>query len=943
MTITLGTYISSDVTRSWGVSPGSGVVVIPGDVSGSYSPGDEVTLNLGGDTFQGIVSSVNTSADGVGGTFTRIEIFDNRIHLQWDSIKLAYNFTEVRADNPATPGIDRQRRYWSIQSDDHVAQLKTWSDTPFTARHIVDDINASLDVAFGWTISDPDGLLDQPVYEIDANNGAKVGNVLSEICSQLGIVFTVTGYDTLLFSRKGTGDIPYIDPATEASQSSGSSLSHADTHIEVVGGRNVYQDTVTLEPWWNDYWNDYVNEPDWLARVEEVWGSEWSSLATNAEKSLARAIKAREVTLRDYNKALGGLAPSDDYGMWGEVCRMEIPVWRYLHDIVFRAYRVPRDYSLSFSTELGDDSTRTLTVQSLTFHEHLLGAMDYDPSSGDCYLKVTPDASYPQWYPPDAAFIITKGFRVGSVDPRVQKVITPAQLAAARDTWVSTNDFTLDPRPESLGVIFGQMLVMDTTENPFYKFPNQVAHDGDPAVDTTHPLYNVAVPNLGAVMEAAEVKMTIAWEADKYIKAFGSGPRYGTLHSEGIAGHYIMYNGVVTREVPWPDDTYADDKAEAFAASMIGQQVYFDVGSIKRAGGCGTALTGMVDKVHVTINMEGGTQETIDLTKERPPVGYYSQRLLDRLARQHDLFQHQRAHRIEVWELQSQLAMRKQLDREMDEWVARAIQTLFGIPVGNAHCSPAIAKLPASTAAGTPIWTDVGTGDVSTSGTVLTGVSVAEDSNGECPVATQGTVPTRVKGPFSSGDTVGVNGTNTYCEVGGDRPVGQVLVDYPDPEVNTDTVVAPVRLGSSQPAVSYLPFECRLNTARVGGGSPVAAVWEVKKGTLNNVVPTPSGATASSWGWTFSVSSTLYVMLQESIAANGAVSGQTLIISNSEILDDFGPGDWPKVIHRTMAELEYDDSTDEVTLHQYFKGSQFAYLGLLEVTCDGQTRGVIWQ
>lgn len=922
MPISAGQYTEASITRSWGVSPGSASVVLPGDDT-TYAPGDEVVTNAGGAVFYGVVTAVRPSARELSGTFTTVDIADNRIRLQWESVKCVLNMIDVREDDPTTPGIDRQRRYWNIKPSDHTNQKRTWYDDPYLASEIL--IGIIDELAFTWTIDDPDGLLDQPVLELDANNGVKAGTIIAQICDQLGILFTCKGYNTLSFARKGTGDVPYVDPATISESSAGSALSHVDTHVEVVGGRNLYQDCqIDLEPWWNRGWEDYWLEADWLDEVEAHWSSEWASLPNDDAKQAARAAKARQVTVRQYCEKVGSTDLAD-YGWWGEVSRMEIPVWLYLRDIVFKAYRVPRAYTLG-----------VFDIDSLVMREGLLAQVDYDSSSGVIGMK----RDVVQYYPQERAFVLVKGQPLSLVDPRGQKYVTADQLNSLRGLWTPNLAFTLDSRPESNGIIFDDAVFVDTSENPLIAFPNQSAS----GIDSTHVLYNVGVPNAGVAVAPAAVRASIVWEGDKYLKSFGSGSRWGTAHAEGIQRHNIVEDGIVSLEIPYPGaEEYADDKATAFAANLIAQQDTYDFGNRVRVGGAGTELNGSVDRVTIQVDFRGGTVETVELTKERQPVTYYNERTLDRLAQQHDRYKGERANRTEVWELQAISDVNRNRRTGHTQKIGD-IQQFLDAPLGVPHCSPQMATLTAAKEAGTPIWRNPGTGAVSDSGTILAGITISHGLGaGTHPIATQGTVPVRVKGPFSSGDVVGVTGSNDYAQVGGDRPVGIVLNDYADTETDTDTVLAPVRLGGVQSVVSYKPFDVRQKSARVTGGSPADAVWEIKEGTLNNVVPAPTGCTASDWGWQFPISETMYVTLQESVASNGVVSDQKVIVGNSEILDSFAPGDWPKVIHRTMAKLVYDGTAYTVTPKQYFDGSQFAYLGLIEVTCDGQTRGIIWQ
>lgn len=846
-------YVEASFGKSWGVSPGGGSALLPGDASGDYEPGDEIVLNLGGATFHGMVTGVSPSAQGAQGTFTRLEIADNRIHLQMDITKCAWNITEVRADDPSTPGIDRQRRYWSIPPVNHPAQEKLWFDVPFQAADIIADILDDPDVDFAWEVEDPDGLLDAPVYEIDANNGAKLGAVLSEICSQLGILFTVTGYNTLLFARKGDGDVPYIAPGEQAAWSRGSALSHADTKIQVVGGRNLYQDNeVTLEPWWVPAWEVWSkSEGDWLAIVETLWGADWSG-DTDEVQALKRSIKSRQVTVREFvakYKTHSGIDVSD-HGMWGEVCRMEMPAWRYLRDIVWKAFRVPRDYTLAFASL---DETQHLGVQSLTFHEHLLGAVDYD-ADGNMSLKVTDTAPFREWYPPDAAFVIAKGFRVNVLDPRLVKCLTPEMLAAAREVWAPQNGFTLDARPESLGVIFDEAVVVDTAENPFFTFPNR----GKDGIGAGHPLYNLCVPNADCAAAAPQVKMAIAWQANKYLKTFGAGARKGLAQSDGIAGHYIVQDGVVVEEVPWPDDDLVDDKAEAFAATLIGQQVHFDMGMITRVGGAGTELSGVVDRVEVRVERlsegRGGLVEEVTLTKERVPVGYFNSRLLDRFARFHDLFAGQRANRVEIQTKEAQLRLRRlKTVQPPAAQQHKDLPSLMAHPPGAPQCGQKLLDVGEDECdAGQPVWLDDETEAEDDSGAVLGGIVVADKVSGMSSVATQGTVPVRVKGPFEAGDSVGVDDDHDYAEVDGERIVGNVQATY----TGSDTLLAPVQLGAGGGAAEKYPFQ-GYKSKYTGGGSPPedqAFRYRMRIGKGNHFTPSNIDAeftapTGVSYAW----------------------------------------------------------------------------------------------
>src|SRR6266404_2286822 len=125
--------VDMEFTRSWGLSPASGKISALGDAS--ISAGDDAVLSIGGASFYGVVSDIRSQTED--GTRMQISFVDNRIKLMWDDVYGLFNRVDVRPDNPATPGIDRQKRYAHILPGNWDQQIKTYTDTPYSAQEII--------------------------------------------------------------------------------------------------------------------------------------------------------------------------------------------------------------------------------------------------------------------------------------------------------------------------------------------------------------------------------------------------------------------------------------------------------------------------------------------------------------------------------------------------------------------------------------------------------------------------------------------------------------------------------------------------------------------------------------------------------------------------------------------------------------------------------------
>jgi hypothetical protein len=761
--ITVGGFdvAAMQLTYSWGLSPASATVTIPGAAAGiALHVGDAVAITLGGSVFNGIINQNPTTASW--GTMTELQLVDNRIKLMWDDVYCTFNNAEVREDNPATPGLDRQKRYWHIFPDDWDAQQKTWTQSPLSAVAVINGIYESETVETVWNFTFHADQ-DKPVYSIGDNNGQKFGTLLQEVSEQQGLVFTLVGENTLLWVRKGEGDLVAI-PDNVTDWKDGDALSNNDTKVRIVGDRNRYQDLpIDLTPDWKSVYEEFWSEPAWLAEVAAQFELDADDVASQGEL----VAKARSVTVREYVAKKG-----DDYidaGTWGEVGRMEIPVWVYLQDIVWKAYRVPTTYTIN-----------GIDLESLEINDGLLAAVTYSIDDGEMIYK-----SPSEYYPDAKAFIIAKGQPMELLDPRTQGAITPEQLSASADSWSAQNKFTLDVK--NYCVIFEHAVFLPgTDEHALFLFPN---HD---SLEEGDPLYNIAVPNADVVVTAAPVRASMVFSAERYSKRFGSGVRKGAKYISGLNYHALMDGGVFQSEVVYADNRSVDTKAAECASTVTAQVAVYRSGGYTRHGSVGTALTSTIDRVSVNLSFADALTEQVEYTKERSQSNFENERDLDRKAKARDLFPGQKNNAKEV----EQLHLIAKLSRELKRNSPNAYSTVSEVmqrPVGAHRCSISIRNV-TTTHAGQVVWLASGSGDDAKFDT-FGGIVVAEGATTHAACVTYGTVPVRVKGPFHPGDSVGCDATEVDCTAKrgtGWRSVGQVLYEY----AGTDTILVPVQIGS---------------------------------------------------------------------------------------------------------------------------------------------------
>lgn len=798
-----GSHVSRlDYTRSWGVTPASATIICPGG-GVDVAEDDDVVINIGGSTFYGVVTSV--VEETTQGVMTRIQAADKRLFLHREYVCGSFNMVEIREDNLATLGIDRQRRFVHIYPANWNTQLKTYTDEAHSAWEIIEMLRDAPTVSASWVFTHHEAL-ESVVHALDFNNGNKLANVLHEITDKLGLVFSLFGENVIEWARKGDGSVPTV-PAEGFDLRDGSALSNNDTRVLIVGDRNRVQvNSVALEPDWSAHFEAYWLESAWIGRIDSMFGPFPDNDAGQADLF----AKAKSITVRAYLNAVGD-ASIYDYGRYGEVSRMELPAWIYITDVVYKAYRVPGSFAI------GESDWSSLLISE----EGLNVEMDYSPSSGALGKKIGG-----RTYPEEKALIIAQGQATELIDPRYQKALTPAQLNAQRDLWRPVTRFNFDVKHKV--VMFEEAIFRPGADpNGLLVFPNV-------GLDTTnlpgtHPSYNLAIPNAAVTISPAPVRASLCFEVNRYSREYGSGNRRGTHYTAGLRQDSYYVSGVFSEEVRYVDGDTAQDKADAIAAGLTLRQASYLSGGWKRRGGAGTALNGIIDRVTTRVQIGVGLEEEVEYTKERMPVEFINERQLDRNARLREVFPGQEKNRQEEWELRQISRVARELKRNVIAPL-RSPNDVMSAPIGALHPSPQSVHAGGVTAAGgQPILTSKVTGKANLSGEIFAGISVAKAQTGRINIATQGVVPARVKGPVTPAQSVYAHATETYCSTeSSGMLVGTVLADYP----GTETVLLPVRIAGGSGSA-------RVPLAIAGAGKDNDGVHQIRvfAGGIEGVYP----------------------------------------------------------------------------------------------------------
>lgn len=757
--------VTMNLVNQWGLSPASGTLTVVGD--GSVAEGDEISVSVGGFTFSGIVSSAVQSVNQ--GTLWELAVLDYREHLKDETVYGFFNRPEIIEDDPATPGIDRKRRYVHLYPDDWGTYKLTRTEAPHTAKEILTKVFSAATLQYSWSLQDHPRLARKP-QQIDFETGKELGVVLQEILDTCGLVVTIED-TTLRFGVEGEGDIPPF-PANSRNRKLGQALPSRPSVINVVGDRNRYQlFNLPLTPSWNRLWESWWGEMQFLLKVEEWFGPYGKTKAGLAK----RAADARTVTVRQVVAKEG--VEYADYGMWGEVSRMEIPAWMYLQDILFKAYSLPASLTVNQTP-----------LKSTALVESLILPVTYDAKSGKHQI----DEETPDQYLETKAFLTIQGQPLDVWDPTRSGEFEPNLLEEARTRWQANNRFDLDTK--NFTIIFQEAVFRDGEgDKSLLVFPNQDTDDID------DDLRYIAVPNSAARIDPAPIYGSFCFEAERYAKSFGKGRRRDTIHQSDLRKDMVRAASG-DREVVYADGETADQKAQEIADLLLDGPTRILSGGYERIGEAGTTLTGAMSSVAISVTFSEGLTESVQFSNERGTLQWDSERELERKRKGAELFPGQHRLRDEARQLRETSLHLKAAQRQTQRHYQNLADTQMR-PVSNREPNPKLVSRSSTVQelrAGDCLWRK-SDGTIGAEGNEFVGVVIPSVVTGaDVPVARQGMVPVRVRGPVRAGDQVGCDDATDEADAshiatsGGGRMVGRACADYD----GSDVILIPVMIGA---------------------------------------------------------------------------------------------------------------------------------------------------
>lgn len=756
---------SGTITMAWGLQPGTAVVRWAreaGPVS-PILPLAAVTIRIGGHTFYGICEQA-VAVESHDGRHLTQQFKDSRALLQYDVIYGQFNMRHARLVNGRY-----QRRFRHLLPAMFNEHRYTYTDRPYTAREI-------LDLCFGApTVETPwrrvyVGALNAPVLDVDAYSGKKLGTLVAEVSARCGATFTLQGgrYQ-LVWTVKGLGNLPSF-PANSTARRLGLSATDNPTRVRILGDRNLYQVLdIPLRPDWASGWEafwDVEMLADDLFRHERLEadiagipaGTRYNGIQGDVDGLVGRQLasaRALTITVGEYaalrEARPGGGAQFRDLRTRGGRSRMQMPAALYIGTILYRCYRLPEGFG--FRNQLG----LYMGQNSLEIAPNGIVDVSHDPQTG----KMTADFEARS---PGNGYAIARGYIAGQ---SAFKTLRPESFdlekwAASQDVWAALQ-FQVDDSGEDGGFILFDEPVIDCRDAMQF-----VKIDGE---TQPYPVLKAEPKILPAPVRAS---LCFAGERFSYTVALvngqpvegGNGLRDDVEVVPGL-GAQIVLDDVVRQEVPYADGEYAWQKAFQIGAALVQRQFVVAEGGYHVQGSNATQLGSMIDRVTVTLDA-GGLSEEVDFVNERSQY-------VDALGR----VQIEPVREFERWsqldtvlpgaqELRDRANEMKLLgaalkrDASLAKFLRDTFNELMGVELRPETYIVEGGSDSVRLQAGCPLWASSG-GRVAklpgapVSGPVFLGVTLYNDEKTSGPVRAlrTGVVVARVRGPTSPGDAVG--------------------------------------------------------------------------------------------------------------------------------------------------------------------------------------------
>lgn len=613
-------------TMSWGEEPGEfNLVYVTGD---PVYLGAAVTVSIGQYFFSGTCEK-DVPLVSTRGNTRQLTFKDYRKWLKWDKAYCLLNHVEDTLVN----GV-RKRRYWHILPNDFYRMRKTWTTNPYSAAQIISLVLTGPGIETPWTIGylDSNATLHQgnfhpntsaAILEVDCLNGKPLATLLSEICEQLGLLFTLAPDPqhifNLVFAQKGFDGPNVAMPADSDFQESGVELSGNPTRIRVLGDRNLYQvHDINLVPDWNTQWTTR-GLYDTQRLVEYVFQHciTWDQ-ANDPEQIVARQqarALALEITVAQLDASLGAGGSMLDYRKYGGKCRNELPAAFYIENILFRCFRLPNNFS--FTNTYGN----VLDVNCVEPVDKLLTSVTHDPVTG----AMVPDTTTPT---SGNCYVISQGYQVGK---DMFESIRPERFDL--NAWTSSQNIwqKIEARIQDEGDSTGPVIVFD-----------------EPVINSSDLVRLVdgyIVFNAVGSIQSPSVKATLTFAGEKFSwfqqdigdpSSPPQDPVMGTqiydevLNAGGLCGEFIVRNGLT--EIPYADGQTCRYKAIERANNVLKFQWTHARGQFTQPMSESFAwkLHGKIDRIGVQYGPDGYKVQ-VSLTSEFSRWHFVPERDLERL------------------------------------------------------------------------------------------------------------------------------------------------------------------------------------------------------------------------------------------------------------------------------------------------------------------------
>lgn len=659
-----------NLTYSWGSKPATATVEYVASTVGDatiqtqgVAVGALVIIDVGSFQFYGICIS-DRALQSDAQKLRTLEFRDLREYLGWDIIHGAWNMVDDRLVLNDAGQYERRRFYWHILPSDWQNQVKTWTVDPYSASEIIEFCINPLYNPWGfcpWYGQYHADMEFTPVFNVDANGGQKLDQILSNLSDRLGMVFTLNGVATYLgdvvwvltWVRKGEGVFPLpVDGNNRVAWTDASLVNtvnntedgfalnpEAPTHVRVVGGRNRWQ-LLNIVPVadWNAEWEAYYSFGLVVQTVFNNFGDGSTlykdmTFSDDPERNVSRQMalqRAHEITVNEFADTMG--EEFRDNRLYAGQCRGDMPVALYLRELLFRAYRLPNTVPI---VNASGQVVNISTADGARVLDRLLVACRHDPVTG----AITADANDPV---DGSGYLIAQGMNV-SMD--FLRDLPASQFDM--DTWDSAQDLWAKVEFRLHDAGYGQTLFI--TDRRVFRSTNLYS-----------TLDGWKVPSALPTLTNAALRIAVVVEVDRFTYDLGdrsSGEENGPINlldepelfEERVYNPLAAVSGSNPVVIPYQDGETAAQKAIAMAETKLwqagGPDYYRHLirsGSFTRPLGSGTwiGLSGLVDRIEIGCN-ESGHVEKIFFTNERGP-GWERERNYERRRMTDALFPGQR-------------------------------------------------------------------------------------------------------------------------------------------------------------------------------------------------------------------------------------------------------------------------------------------------------------